>query len=146
MWMLWQTGFFFLMNALFFFYFRSRYQFYSDCFCHDHADFPLQGSGRSAFLCLLVQVDFTVSWLPALKNTEQLFFYICSQTAEMNGPSLTSVVESTLPSSSSQADLSSSFYDKMEKLGSMGSRIFSNISGKSWYSPISSPLFKYLPC
>ena len=75
--MLWQTGFFFLMNALFFFfYFRSRYQFYSDCFCHDHADFPLQESGRSAFLCLLVQVDFTVSWLPALKKYSTTFFLI----------------------------------------------------------------------
>lgn len=56
---------------------------------------------------------------------------IYSQMTEISGPTLTSVVEATLPMTSSQTDLSSSFYDKMEKLGSMGSRIFSNISGKS---------------
>ncbi|RUS88516.1 hypothetical protein EGW08_003692 [Elysia chlorotica] len=64
-------------------------------------------------------------------TTQPLKAQTMSRTADGNGPSLTSMVESTLPSSSSQADLSSSFYDKMEKLGSMGSRIFSNISGKS---------------
>ncbi|GFS14944.1 conserved oligomeric Golgi complex subunit 1 [Elysia marginata] len=64
-------------------------------------------------------------------TTQPLKAQTISRTPEVNGPSLTSVVESTLPSPSSQADLSSSFYDKMEKLGSMGSRIFSNISGKS---------------
>ena len=45
--------------------------------------------------------------------------------------SLTSVVEATLPKNSSQSDLSSSFYDKLDRLGSMGSRLFSNIGGKS---------------
>jgi hypothetical protein len=45
--------------------------------------------------------------------------------------SLTSVVEATLPKISSQSDLGSSFYDKLDKLGSMGSKFFSNIGGKS---------------
>ncbi|KAK7116850.1 conserved oligomeric Golgi complex subunit 1-like isoform X2 [Littorina saxatilis] len=45
--------------------------------------------------------------------------------------SLTSAVEATLPSISSQSDLSASFYDKLDRLGSMGSRLFSNMGGKS---------------
>ncbi|KAL8616686.1 hypothetical protein ACOMHN_031668 [Nucella lapillus] len=45
--------------------------------------------------------------------------------------SLTSAVEATLPKNSSQSDLSTSFYDKLDRLGSMGSRLFSNIGGKS---------------
>ncbi|KAK7465202.1 hypothetical protein BaRGS_00037631 [Batillaria attramentaria] len=45
--------------------------------------------------------------------------------------SLTAVVEATLPKNSSQSDLSTSFYDKLDRLGSMGSRLFSNIGGKS---------------
>lgn len=42
-------------------------------------------------------------------------------------------MEATLPKTSSQSDLSSSFYDKLDRLGSMGSRLFSNIGGKSWF-------------
>ncbi|XP_059174642.1 conserved oligomeric Golgi complex subunit 1-like [Physella acuta] len=64
-------------------------------------------------------------------TTQPITSQTISRNPEASGPTLTSVVEATLPSTSSQADLSSSFYDKMEKLGSMGSRIFSNISGKS---------------
>jgi len=62
-------------------------------------------------------------------TTQPLPAQVISRAGEPGG--LTSAVEATLPMSSSQADLSTSFYDKMEKLGSMGSRIFSNISGKS---------------
>uniref|UniRef100_A0A0B7AVT7 Conserved oligomeric Golgi complex subunit 1 n=1 Tax=Arion vulgaris TaxID=1028688 RepID=A0A0B7AVT7_9EUPU len=64
-------------------------------------------------------------------TTQPLVNQTINRTSEMSGPTLTSVVEASLPMTSSQTDLSSSFYDKMEKLGSMGSRIFSNISGKS---------------
>ncbi|CAL1527327.1 unnamed protein product [Lymnaea stagnalis] len=64
-------------------------------------------------------------------TTQPLAAQTINRASDLSGPTLTSVVEATLPLTSSQADLSSSFYDKMEKLGSMGSRIFSNISGKS---------------
>ncbi|KAH9518338.1 Golgi transport complex subunit 1 [Bulinus truncatus] len=67
---------------------------------------------------------------PAL-TTQPLSTQTINRAPEMSGTTLTSAVEATLPLTTSQADLSSSFYDKMEKLGSMGSRIFSNISGKS---------------
>ncbi|KAI8792747.1 conserved oligomeric Golgi complex subunit 1 [Biomphalaria glabrata] len=66
---------------------------------------------------------------PAL-TTQPLPSQTISRAPEQSS-TLTSAVEATLPLTTSQADLSSSFYDKMEKLGSMGSRIFSNISGKS---------------
>ncbi|XP_012934565.1 conserved oligomeric Golgi complex subunit 1 isoform X1 [Aplysia californica] len=64
-------------------------------------------------------------------TTQPMTAQAINRAPEVGGQSLTSAVEATLPMTSSQADLSSSFYDKMEKLGSMGSRIFSNISGKS---------------
>ncbi|XP_025076664.1 conserved oligomeric Golgi complex subunit 1-like [Pomacea canaliculata] len=67
---------------------------------------------------------------PSLQQTV-LSQTISRSIESLGANTLTSVVEATLPKTSSQSDLSSSFYDKLDRLGSMGSRLFSNIGGKS---------------